>query len=335
MRISSLDNMSICIKKHLLPIWDNDASTPMRILEVGGGDASIRQLFDVFTPDYTVVDPHERTDASFPNADGEFDVVVAVQTLETSANFWRVFEEMARVCSNDGLLVVIASSAGPASSDAIDYYRFLPDSMAALADLTGTHLIDTWQDPKGPFHDRVGVFRPTAPDPSAPALPPVTSIALTDPVQNDFPPGAPPEAEHGAGSEACSDFLVRVHRVLQPRFYVEIGVEYGASLRLAECSALGIDPAPALSEPLAPHHQLSLMTSDDFFTFADVGSLFGMLDLVYIDGMHQIEHFIFARPRGISNPIQTKCFWRAPSALVKRGDEPTVLADPSKLFTVH
>lgn len=287
MRISSLDNMSICIKKHLLPIWANDASTPMRILDVGRGDASIRQLFDVFAPDYSVLDP---TGGSFPHADGEFDVVICVQTLETSSNFWSVVEEMVRVCNDGGLLVIIASSAGPASRDTTDCYRFLPDSMAALADLTGTYLVDTWQDPKGPFHDRVGVFRTTASAASAADLPPVTSIALTDPVQNDFPPGAPPEAEGGSGSEACSDFLARVHRVLQPRFYIEIGVEYGTSLRLADCPALGIDPAPALTAPLAADHDVALMTSDDFFTFGNAAARLESLDLAYVDGLHQFEY---------------------------------------------
>ena len=120
----------------------------------------------------------------------------------------------------------------------------------------------------------------------------MTSVPLTHEVQNDFPEGAPPEAERGAGAEPCNDFLERVHHTLQPRFYVEIGVEYGASLRLAACPALGIDPAPALTEPLAPEHNVSLMTSDDFFTFADVTSLLGPLDLAYIDGMHQIEYVL-------------------------------------------
>jgi hypothetical protein len=136
------------------------------------------------------------------------------------------------------------------------------------------------------------VFRKSPPDPSVPALPPVTSVPLVQEVQNDFPPGAPPEAERGAGAEPCSDFLERVHRTLEPRFYVEIGVEYGTSIRLAACPALGIDPAPALTQPLAPNHQISLMTSDDFFAFADVPSMLGPLDLAYIDGMHQIEYVL-------------------------------------------
>jgi hypothetical protein len=65
-------------------------------------------------------------------------------------------------------------------------------------------------------------------------------------------------------------------------------VEYGASLKLAQCPALGIDPAPQLSEPLPAHHSVSLTTSDDFFRLADTTAM-KSIDLCYIDGMHQIE----------------------------------------------
>lgn len=289
MRISSLDNLSICIKKHLLPGFAPGAGGALRVLDVGGADAngSHRALFDVFEPDYTVLDID-----GVAASDGSFDVVLSGQTFELAATFWRTFDEMVRVCADDGWIVVMAPSAGPSDHEAADYYRFLPDSMTALAELTGTHLIDSWQDPKGPAHDVVGVFRKSPPDPSMPVLPPVTSVLPTDEVQNDFPPGAPLEAERGAGSGSCEEFLELVHQSLQPRFYAEIGVEYGVSLRLAACPALGIDPAPALTEPLAPHHSVALMTSDDFFTFAAADTLLGPLDLAYIDGMHQIEYVL-------------------------------------------
>ena len=302
MHISSLDNMSICIKKHLLPGFDLDSSRSLRVLDVGGANVngSFRRLFDVFDPEYIVLDlvPADGVDrvltedGLFPDDDGQFDVVVSGSTLEHSTDFWRTFQEMVRVCADDGLIVVIAPSAGPVHRYPVDCYRFLPDSMTALADLTGSYLIDSWQNPMGPWYDIVGVFRKSAPDATVPVLPPVTSVPLTHEVQNDFPPGAPPEAERGAGAEGCSQFLERVHHTLQPRFYVEIGVEYGVSLQLADCPALGIDPAPALNKPLAAQHELAMMTSDDFFAFADTPSLISPIDLAYIDGMHQIEYVL-------------------------------------------
>jgi hypothetical protein len=108
-------------------------------------------------------------------------------------------------------------------------------------------------------------------------------------VQNTFPDNVPEEVEHGAGTEDCYDFLIRAHQLLKPRFYTEIGVEYGNSLRLADCPALGIDPAPQLTAPLDPRHKISLTTSDDFFMLTDAASQLEPIDLSYIDGMHQIE----------------------------------------------
>ena len=302
MHIGSLDNMSICIKRHLLPGWESGIGATLRILDVGGADVngSYRHLFDVFEPDYTVldldlvegVDMVPTDDDRIPSPDQAFDVVISGQTFEHAATFWETFAEMVRVCTDDGVIIVLAPSGGPVHRYPVDCYRFMPDSMSALAELTGTHLVDTWTDRRGPFHDLVGVFRKSAPDPATPILPPDTTVILTQPVQNDFPADAPPEAERGSGCEPCSEFLERVHHTLEPRFYIEIGVEYGISLRMAACPALGIDPAPALNKPLSPGHELALMTSDDFFTFADVASMLGPLDLAYIDGMHQIEYVL-------------------------------------------
>jgi len=300
MHIGSLDNMGICIKRHLLPARVHGSTTTMRILDVGGADVggSYRHLFDVFEPEYTVfdldhvegVDLVPTDDGCIPADDATFDVVISGQTFEHAATFWQTFQEMVRVCTLDGVIVVIVPSAGPIHRYPVDCYRFLPDSMSALADLTGTYLIDTWRDPRGPWHDLIGVFNKSAPDPSAPVLLPDTTIVLSQPVQNDYPDGAPAEVERGSGAEPCYDFLEQVHRTLKPRFYVEIGVGYGSSLSMASCPALGIDPAPSLIEPLRPEHELTLMTSDDFFTFADLPSMLGPLDLAYIDGMHQIEY---------------------------------------------
>lgn len=83
-------------------------------------------------------------------------------------------------------------------------------------------------------------------------------------------------------------FLAMLHEQLQPRGYLEIGVRYGDSLRLAQCRAIGIDPTPGAGGVLAPSAQVFCMTSDEFF---QRGDLFGLeVDLVYIDGMHLYEY---------------------------------------------
>lgn len=84
------------------------------------------------------------------------------------------------------------------------------------------------------------------------------------------------------------EFLQRLHTELKPRGYLEIGVQTGASLRLASCSAIGIDPAHDAGGVLGPKAQVFHMTSDEFFARGD---RFGLdVDLVYIDGMHLYEY---------------------------------------------
>jgi len=95
--------------------------------------------------------------------------------------------------------------------------------------------------------------------------------------------------------EKYSALLERIHRHLRPRTYVEIGVETGASLRLAlpETRALGVDPEPKIAFDLPAGAQVFAQTSDAFFARPDLGTLLGglPLELALIDGMH---HFEFA-----------------------------------------
>lgn len=89
--------------------------------------------------------------------------------------------------------------------------------------------------------------------------------------------------------------LKRIHQLLEPRSYVEIGVEAGASIRLAAPATLsiGVDPAAAIPPPLPPNVRVFAQTSDEFFARNDVSAELGGLpiDLALIDGMH---HFEFA-----------------------------------------
>ena len=144
--------------------------------------------------------------------------------------------------------------------------------------------IDEWRSPFGPSFETIRTH-------SADSVfgDPVLSLALATPVQNSFPDGVPAEVEVGAGAVDCYRFLEDLHRLLEPRSYAEIGVEYGASLKLAACPALGIDPAPQLSHQLAANHSLCLATSDDYFFLWGGRDSRPAIDLSYIDGMHQIE----------------------------------------------
>lgn len=95
------------------------------------------------------------------------------------------------------------------------------------------------------------------------------------------------------GGEFYTDVLARIIDRVKPRTYVEIGVFKGDSLRLAlpPTRAIGIDPAPRLSAPLAENQKVFAETSDAFFASHDLrAELDGLpVDLAFIDGMHQFE----------------------------------------------
>jgi hypothetical protein len=86
-------------------------------------------------------------------------------------------------------------------------------------------------------------------------------------------------------------FLQSVHRQLAPERYLEIGVRNGASLSLAQCRAVGIDPAFSITAELDGDVALFRMSSDEYFARADPLAATGGLpfDLSFIDGLHLFE----------------------------------------------
>lgn len=90
------------------------------------------------------------------------------------------------------------------------------------------------------------------------------------------------------------DVLARIHQLSRPRCYLEIGVDTGATLALAERSeiAVGVDPAEApASKRLPANVRLFREESDRFFREHTRESVFGSrrVDLSFIDGLHQFE----------------------------------------------
>lgn len=100
---------------------------------------------------------------------------------------------------------------------------------------------------------------------------------------------APAEAEATRGRQTHLEFLRALHARLAPRFYLEIGIRHGNSLVLANCRALGVDPAPEIGALLAATIQVVSQTSDDFFAQRADDLLSAGLDLAFIDGMHWFE----------------------------------------------
>jgi predicted O-methyltransferase YrrM len=104
---------------------------------------------------------------------------------------------------------------------------------------------------------------------------------------NEF--SAPAEAEATRGEQTHLDFLRAIHAQLSPRFYLEIGIRHGNSLVLANCPAVGVDPAPEIGAPLAANIQIVAETSDEFFACRANEVLTAPVDLAFIDGMHWFE----------------------------------------------
>jgi predicted O-methyltransferase YrrM len=87
--------------------------------------------------------------------------------------------------------------------------------------------------------------------------------------------------------------LRQLHQRLKPATYLEIGVETGQSMALAEPATrcIGIDPAPCVTHTLPPRCDIFAQTSDSFFEQFDVCELLGhqAIDFAFIDGMHVFE----------------------------------------------
>lgn len=134
-----------------------------RVLDVGGADVngSYRPLF----PDcsYTSLDFHGAdinvTGYTWPIGDAMFDAVISGQALEHDGQFWLTMTNMARVLRPGGFLILIVPSAGAVHRYPVDCYRFLPDSLKALAAWSGLELVGHKWDLESNWRDLGGVFR--------------------------------------------------------------------------------------------------------------------------------------------------------------------------------
>jgi hypothetical protein len=86
-------------------------------------------------------------------------------------------------------------------------------------------------------------------------------------------------------------FLTRVHALLRPHHYLEIGMRNGDSLALASCPAVGIDPYYSITAELHNTVHLFRTTSDEYFSRPDPLAPTGgePFDLAFIDGLHLFE----------------------------------------------
>lgn len=92
-----------------------------------------------------------------------------------------------------------------------------------------------------------------------------------------------------------SHVLNRLHQVLRPNTYLEIGVDSGATLALATTArqVVGVDPSDRLLDvPMPSTARVYRQTSDEFFALEKRETVFSgePVDFVFIDGMHWFEY---------------------------------------------
>lgn len=89
------------------------------------------------------------------------------------------------------------------------------------------------------------------------------------------------------------EWLQWFHRAVQPKTYMEIGVESGASLRFSSGNTLsiGVDPEPRIVHQQDSWVKVFAMPSDDFFFTQDVKKHFNNqpIDFSFIDGLHTFD----------------------------------------------
>ena len=86
------------------------------------------------------------------------------------------------------------------------------------------------------------------------------------------------------------ELLDRLHELIRPRSYLEIGMGDGSSMALArpDCRAVGVDPVPTLQTPISAECLVVPQRSEDFLARSDVALCLpsGPPDLAFIDGLH-------------------------------------------------
>jgi hypothetical protein len=86
--------------------------------------------------------------------------------------------------------------------------------------------------------------------------------------------------------------LERLHELLRPRTYLEIGVSRGRSMTLSRTRSIGVDPAFRVTSEILCDVHLARTTSDEFFARKHPLAHFDepVIDLAFIDGMHLAEY---------------------------------------------
>ena len=300
MHASSMENMARCFRRY---IGDEQLSKAecLKVLDIGGANVngSYRDIIEGYNLSYLAadiadgdgVDVHMVDPYKIPLESNSIDIVISGQAFEHVEFFWLLFEEIVRVVKDDGFIFLIAPSSGVIHRHPVDCYRFYPDSYYALAKYTNINVLEILHDERGPWRDLVGIFSKT----EHRILPYDKRVFGKSNSQvgagraEVVYPTSGPDAEV-SGAMPYLDFIAKVHELLKPNFYFEIGVREGHSAALARCRAIGVDPASNINQNLPSTFELFPLLSDEFFE--ELPETFDAPDLAFIDGMHLFEYVL-------------------------------------------
>ncbi|MEM8978813.1 MAG: class I SAM-dependent methyltransferase [Pseudomonadota bacterium] len=91
------------------------------------------------------------------------------------------------------------------------------------------------------------------------------------------------------------DVFAHLHEVMNPKWYLEVGTQTGASLKLAKARSISVDPVYHLREEVMgtkPELAMIQDTSDAFFDSGYLKARKIKVDLAFLDGMHLFEYLL-------------------------------------------
>ena len=112
------------------------------ILDVGGIDinGSYKTLFDP-TYVYRTLDLKD-ADYTWENVPYNFfNVVILGQTFEHDKYFWKSLENIKKIVSSKGIVIIIVPSKGAYHKYPVDCYRFYPDSSIVFAEILNADIL--------------------------------------------------------------------------------------------------------------------------------------------------------------------------------------------------
>lgn len=96
--------------------------------------------------------------------------------------------------------------------------------------------------------------------------------------------------------ENYRDTILRLHRIVAPKSYLEIGTLTGGTLALSGAASIAIDPNFQVATQVIGNKPACLfyqIPSDDFFVRYDPKLLLGgSIDFAFLDGMHRCEYLL-------------------------------------------